>query len=517
MKKITSILLAIMLILGVCGSAMLTIGAEEATSDTWDGTASIKWYLDGTNADGEYELKTAEDLAGLAFLVGAAQTEGRYTGVYYRADGTVVGYKAGSNDTSHQVSSLIASSTEGLECVNGDSFLGKVVVLTVDVVLNEGNAADWATTAPTNVWQPIGGNIINGGKRAAFDGNFDGRGHTVSGLYYKSTVDFGGLFGATGQQFPATIQNLKVTNFYVNGKEECGALVGRSGKGLTVSSVQISNGIVEATDASSAAMLGTVFGGPVTFRNSSVENVKVQSPLYLGIFTGMEVAQTVEINDCYVKDSSVKGEAQAGLICGRAAGGGFAIHNLYAIVDVEATGTVTEGSRIAGAGLVYAAAGDSNKPNMGTIEGFYHVGTVVAADETLINADGADLVVAVELSQITGDTAKTTLTGFDFETVWKAVEGGTPVIELRGDVGGGNTDDDDFLPEDDGSSDDDDDDTSNKNNKNDKTETTETKDNAGTTDATTADKKGCGSVVGFAGLALMAVLSGAAVMLKKED
>lgn len=524
MKKITSILLAMMLILGLCSTAMLTVGAEGATSDTWDGTASVKWYLEGPNADDEYELKSAEDLAGLAYLVGAANTEGRYIGVYYRADGTVAGYVPGTKDVSHQDSSLIPTSVEGLTSVNGDTFLGKTVVLTVDVVLNEGNAADWATTAPANMWQPIGGNIPDGAKRAAFDGLFDGQGHTVSGLYYKSTLCFGGLFGATGQQFPVTIQNLKLTNFYVSGVDSIGALVGRSNKGLTVSNVQVSNGIVEGTESGAGAVIGTVFGGPVTFQNCAVESAKVQGALYLGIFTGMTVSQDLTVTDSYVKNSSVKGTGQCAVVCGRMAGGNITVRNLYAIVELEATGTEAEkNSQLAGAGLVYAVAGDNNTPGAKAIENLFHVSTVTGA---VINEDMADQATAVELTQITGDAAKTTLTGFDFETVWKAVEGDTPVIELRGGAEGGNEDeDDDFLPEDGGSEDEDTGNTGNTdnggtaNNGNTNSGNTNNETNAPETNAPTAneEKSGCGSVVGFTGFMLVALISGAAVMLKKEN
>ena len=77
MKKLVSILLAMVLIMGICGSAMFTVGATEVSADVWDGTANIKWYLDGPNADGAYELNSAEDLAGLAFIVGSSHAESR--------------------------------------------------------------------------------------------------------------------------------------------------------------------------------------------------------------------------------------------------------------------------------------------------------------------------------------------------------------------------------------------------------------------------------------------------------
>ena len=529
MKRITSILLAMILVLGMCGGAMLTIGAEEATSDTWDGTANIKWYLDGPNADDVYELKTAEDLAGLAFLVGAANTEGRYTGVYHSADGTVAGYAPGSNDVAYRESAYIPTSIDGLTSVKGDTFLGKTVALTVDIILNEGDAEDWAEQAPANMWQPIGGNCHEDAKKAGFDGFFDGQGHTVSGLYFKANGannGFGGLFGWTGQQFLATIKNLKLTNFYVSG-EAVGTLVGRSNKGLKVENVYVGDGIVETTGTGAGALVGTVFGGAAEFTYCAVENVKVQGNKYMGIFTGMTVAQDISINNCYVKNSSVKGDGQVGLVCGRMKAGELTIQNLYAIVELEATGTETEtNSQLAGAGLVYGVAGDNNKPRVRSIEGFFHISTVTGA---VINEEMTNLAAAIELTQITGEMAKVTMPGLDYENVWKTVDGGTPVIELRGSAAGDNEedDDDDFFFEDENGGSNNNNSNNNNNNNNggnqsnngDTTTTTGADDTANTTGTSeqTSEDKGCGIVVGFSGLIFTTILAGAAVMLKKED
>jgi hypothetical protein len=303
-----------------------------------------------------------------------------------------------------------------------------------------------------------------------------------------------------------------------------GVLVGRSNKGLTVNNVHISNGYVEATSSSSAAIVATVFGGAVAFDNCSVEDVDIRGSVYMGVFTAMDVAQDIEINNCYAKNVSAKCDGQIGLVCGRMKSAHITMRNVYAIVDFEATGTeTTANSRLSAAGLVYGVAGDNGKPSVRTIENFFYIASIKTTDdETLINTDMADLATPVELAQITGETAKIMMPSFDYDTIWKTVEGDTPVIEVRGsaledDTEGDEDEDDDLLLPDDNGGSSNGGNSSNNNNKNDKTDTTETKDNAGTTDATTDDKKGCGSMVGFAGIALVAVLSGAAVMLKKED
>ena len=73
-KKIVSLAL----VLALCLSLLpVTAFAEEGESevstttvDTWDGTADTRWYT-GHEADTEYRITTAEQLAGLAQLVNA--------------------------------------------------------------------------------------------------------------------------------------------------------------------------------------------------------------------------------------------------------------------------------------------------------------------------------------------------------------------------------------------------------------------------------------------------------------
>ena len=90
-----------------------------------------------------------------------------------------------------------------------NNFSGKTILLGADIVLNDGNAADWADNAPDNVWNPIG----LGDASKSFEGTFDGQGHTISGLYYSSALYGGGLFVYTGSN--ATIKNLNLTNSYI--------------------------------------------------------------------------------------------------------------------------------------------------------------------------------------------------------------------------------------------------------------------------------------------------------------
>ena len=88
-----------------------------------------------------------------------------------------------------------------------NTFTGKVVTLGNDIVVNEGKATDWekGKNVPKECWIPIS-------RMPAFQGVFDGKGHTISGLYGPSNVGFTGLFGWTG--IYSEIKNVNIKNSY---------------------------------------------------------------------------------------------------------------------------------------------------------------------------------------------------------------------------------------------------------------------------------------------------------------
>ena len=93
--------------------------------------------------------------------------------------------------------------------------------LTSDILLNDLAAvANWKTTAPANAWSPIGPNAAH-----PFSGRFDGRGHTIAGLYVKSTVarEYTGLFGYT---LDAEISDLHLGDGYMFAVLMLGSAVG---------------------------------------------------------------------------------------------------------------------------------------------------------------------------------------------------------------------------------------------------------------------------------------------------
>lgn len=96
---------------------------------------------------------------------------------------------------------------------SGNTEINAVLVndITVNSELNSGSA----------VWTPIGS------EDSPFDGEFDGNGHSISGLYVDSDSDNIGLFGVTSEL--AFIKNVVVLNSSFTGNKNVGGLVGNNG------------------------------------------------------------------------------------------------------------------------------------------------------------------------------------------------------------------------------------------------------------------------------------------------
>ena len=141
----------------------------------WDGTMAKEFACGSGTKLSPYIILTAEQLAKLAFIVGANETE--YEGKYYK--------------------------------------------LAADIKLNDGKVIDdkgalVADSAKLHKWTPIGNSSV------AFTGNFDGNGHTVSGMFINTTSSHNGLFGNSS----GTVQNVTVADSWVTGGKQTGGIVG---------------------------------------------------------------------------------------------------------------------------------------------------------------------------------------------------------------------------------------------------------------------------------------------------
>lgn len=130
-------------------------------------------------------------------------------------DGTTAsGFAGGTGEENdpYQISTAAQLAYLAQKVNAGEAYRYKYIVLTADIDL------------ANKEWTPIG--IY----RNSFQGNFDGRNHTVTRMRISnSSMDYGGLFGECRRHnINSAIKNITVKNSDINGKRFVGAIVGRA-------------------------------------------------------------------------------------------------------------------------------------------------------------------------------------------------------------------------------------------------------------------------------------------------
>ncbi|WP_346902617.1 LPXTG cell wall anchor domain-containing protein [Faecalicatena contorta] len=146
-KRFAAALFSICLLASMLPGTGMAVFAQDSVRDAWDGTADTGWY-DGTKT--EYEISTAEELAGLAVLVNS-----------------------------------------------GTKFEGETVLLLSDLDLG---GYEWVSIGTGN------------NSQGYFGGTFDGKNHCIYNVTSTESPDYSGLFGVISHG--GTIQNLGVADAY---------------------------------------------------------------------------------------------------------------------------------------------------------------------------------------------------------------------------------------------------------------------------------------------------------------
>lgn len=241
------------------------VPALQTFTDQW---IDVAWYYDNIDRD-SYSIATAQELYGLSVL-------------------------------SQQ-----------------NSFEGKTINLTNDIVMNFGKATDWA--AGKNLdnlrnWTPIG--MV---RDYPFEGIFEGNGYTISGIYCK-LVD--GMTGFIGRLSGGALQNIQLKNSYVSrAGSNVGGAVGYF-YGGKVNSVYC-DAIVNQTAAS-----GRYVGGIVGFTGKEVEvtncwfagTVK-SSGKDVGGIVGYVNAGSARITDCLMTGKVLSDYTKSEMCTGGIVGG----------------------------------------------------------------------------------------------------------------------------------------------------------------------------------------------------
>ena len=233
------------------------VGAPEA----WMGETDTEWYL-ANPASAEFEIKTAEELAGLAAIV----------------NGTAEG-------------------------VAQDSFSGQTIKLASDIDL--GNLP----------WDTIGRNHDDDGTDP-FKGTFDGQGYTVYNLNISIEDNKRDSVGFIGYANNAKIKGLTIQNVSINADYFVGAIVGKLVSG-EIFDCHVKGDINIVARRNYAA--GIVGDGYYTMENCSVtadETGYITSKAVAGGLCGRISEGSHTIKNCVVKNMDIQSGQQIAAISG---------------------------------------------------------------------------------------------------------------------------------------------------------------------------------------------------------
>lgn len=302
--------------------------------NAWDGTTAKIFACGAGTKLSPYIILTAEQLAKLSFIVGANETE--YQGKYYK--------------------------------------------LGADIILNEGKIIDdkgalVADSTKLHKWTPIGNSSV------AFTGNFDGDGHTVSGMFINTTSTHNGLFGNSS----GTVQNLTVENSWVQGGNATAGIIGNL----------VANGSIKnATNKASVIGEGNVAGGVVgIYDNGCCKNEgSIENAENYGILIGSKTVGGILGSGNTIKIIDTRNFAE---ITGKSATGGIvgSLGTNSTLERAKNTGKIIGKEMTAGIagylGYPYSCSKKSttlkNAENTGSIEGEKFTAGVVGKNECSLN------------------------------------------------------------------------------------------------------------------------------------
>ena len=280
-------------------------------------------------------------------------------------------------------------------------------VLTADITVNRDvlrtisvseNGTVTENGASYRVWTPIGS------VEHIFVGVFDGKGHTVSGLYFNdNTKSDVGLIGTTGSVSPGCeIRNVTVKDSFFMGKSSVGAIAGR----LEHSSVKncSQTGTVCGITGTIGGIVG--YGTNVNMENcvneGAVRSVSPRGP------RGEQVGGVIGgLNAGELKNCRNTGSVSGGISVGGMTGMNWS----SSVIDCENEGTVTgnsAGNSTGGiVGTLRFSGAVENCINKGAVIGGISVGGIVGSK------DGGTLTACQNMGAVSADTSVGGVIGYD--------------------------------------------------------------------------------------------------------
>lgn len=327
------------------------------------------------------------------------------------------------------------------ELAKTKNFEGKTIKLDADIKLNEVDATiitKWrlGSAVPENVWTPLGNKDI------PFAGNFDGQGHTISGLYVSAAENGAGLFGTVA--YDISIGNFRLVDSYVKNTQNYTGVIGY---GIVKNVENIyTNLIIDTYGTGAAGIIGWYDGGYGTAVEDEQTGInekwekshmtinkcwfdgEISAGSYAngGIIGGQGKRAKVTLINC-LSTGTITGAREDGY---DRIGGLFGWMNWeaeYNIINCLAVGTLTSTLDT----MTGALIGDYGAQPAGpTITNSYGVGKkVIGNDQRNLGLNNKGILKTQdELKSATIETLFPKLEG-ETESPWQAVEGSTPILK----------------------------------------------------------------------------------------
>lgn len=309
-KRFLSVLLTLVMVAGLLSSFTLTARAEENLTDSTTNVTLIP------NAEGYYQIGTANEMVAFANLVNAGNT--KINGIL-TADITL-----------------------------NENLISKLTITTTGYAFNYGDAT-LKSDQTASVWTTIGS------EASPYDGIFDGNEKSITGLYVNdrsnSATKNNGLFGyVTG-----TVKNVTVKDSYIGAYSHIGGIVGYL-KGGTVENCHFLDSWMKTDNGHMGGVVGYAVHNADTSVGALISGCTSNITYYGYRYSGGIVGHLEGTKEIITK---VTGCTHSGEVKGTSETiGGIAAYLKYATVENCINNGIVNGSRYIG-GIVGSTSFDS--------------------------------------------------------------------------------------------------------------------------------------------------------------
>ena len=303
---------------------------------------------------------------------------------------------------------------------SGTTYVGEYIKLTDNIDMSESYGETAGKDDAAVSWTPIGD------RSHSFQGNFNGGGYEISGLYINnSEANYQGLFGYLGPG--GTIHELGVSGL-VAGGYSAGGVVGYSRgdvsacyNACTVTGSSATGGVVGSSSGSvggsynigSVIVTGDNAGGVIGYNFGDVSSCYNAGTVEGGLNVGGVIGYNLgEVSSCYNTGNLIGEGSHVGGIVGFNLNGAI-VNACYNNGDIK--GDTSVGGVV---GINNSNATVSSSYNIGFVSGNEDVGGVVGANEGVVTHTYYNNEVYAAPDDMEGATGKTTEQFASGEVTW---------------------------------------------------------------------------------------------------